>query len=172
MNFYELVAKRESIRAFDPHRKIPMDVLTRILEAGRFAPSAHNNQPWQFIVVSSDKMLSKVRSCYRAVWFQDAPHILVVKGLRDKAWVRSSDGYNSLETDLTIAMDHMILTAEYEGVGTCWIADFSPDLLATALGLEDDEVVFTITPLGYTPAGFHKKNRKSRKPFEDVVTFI
>lgn len=105
-------------------------------------------------------MLEKVRPCYEAAWFQDAPHILIVKGNRKEAWTRSSDGYNTLETDLTIALDHMILAAEYEGVGTCWIAAFSPAILRHALDLDESEEVFAITPLGYTPERFTKKVRR------------
>ncbi len=172
MDFYELVSQRESVRSYDPDRKIPEDVLIRILGAGRAAPSAHNNQPWQFLLVSSPDMLKKVRSCYSAPWFQEAPYVLIVKGNREKAWTRPSDGYNSVETDLAIAMDHMVLAAEYEGIGTCWVAAFSPRVLAQVLGLTEDEKVFALTPLGYQPEGFTKKNRKSRKNLEDIVTFI
>lgn len=172
MNFYELVSQRESIRSYDSDRKVPEEVLRRILDAGRFAPSAKNGQPWEFLLVSSPEMLKEIRSCYSAQWFQDAPYILVVKGYKDKAWTRSSDGYNTLETDLAIAMDHIILAAEYEGLGTCWVAAFSPAVLEKVLRLEENEKVFTLTPLGYPSPGFHKKNRKSRKPFENVVKFI
>ncbi len=172
MNFQDLVSGRESIRAYDPDRKIPMEVLMRILEAGRLAPSAANRQPWQFLLAASKEMLDRLRPCYSASWFQDAPYILVVKGFADKAWVRSSDGYNTIETDLTIAMDHMILAAEAEGVATCWIAAFSPDVLSGALELKENERVYAITPLGYPPEGFSKKGRKSRKPVEEVIRFI
>ncbi len=172
VNFYDLVSQRESIRSYDPDRKIPEDVLGRILDAGRFAPSAKNGQPWQFLLVSSPGMLREVRSCYSAQWFQDAPYVLAVKGNRDKAWTRSSDGYNTLETDLAIAMDHIILAAEYEGLGTCWVAAFSPAVLEKVLGLTKNEKVFALTPLGYPPAGFIKKHRKTRKSFGEVVSFI
>lgn len=172
MNYHELISERESIRSYDPDKTIPEDILRRILNAGRLAPSAANRQPWQFLLVSANEMLKKVRPCYKADWFQAAPYILVVKGYKEIAWTRSSDGYNSLETDLTIAMDHMILAAEYEGIGTCWIAAFSPDVLRNALELKVDEEVFAITPLGYSMAEFNKKGQKNRKTFEEVVKFI
>ena len=172
MDFYELVSQRESIRSYDSDRKIPDEILKRILNAGRFAPSAANRQPWQFLLVSSEKMLEKVRLCYKSEWFHSAPHILVVKGYKEKCWTRSFDRYNSLETDLTIAMDHMILAAEYEGVGTCWIAAFNPDILKDALELKENEKVFAITPLGFTPEGFRKKDQKQRKMFDEAVEFI
>ncbi len=172
MNFHELISERESIRSYDPDRKIPKDILKRILNAGRLAPSAANRQPWELILVLSEKMLKEIRPCYKADWFQAAPHILIVKGYKDKAWIRSSDRYNSLETDLTIAMDHMILAAEYEGIGTCWIAAFTPEFLRHALDLKENEEVYAITPLGYPVNGFEKKGSKIRKSFEEVVKFI
>ncbi|MEE9572573.1 MAG: nitroreductase family protein, partial [Candidatus Neomarinimicrobiota bacterium] len=53
MDFYDLIRKRESVRDYDPKRKIDDSVLNRILNAGRLAPSASNRQPWTFLLVSS-----------------------------------------------------------------------------------------------------------------------
>lgn len=99
---------------YDPNRRIEDSVLYRILDAGRLASSAANNQPWTFVVVSSEEKLKKVRACYQRSWFQQAPHILIIIGDKTKSWVRSYDGYNSIETDIAIAMDHIILAAAYE----------------------------------------------------------
>ena len=172
MKYYELIESRESIRLYDANRKVPEDVLKRILNAGRLAPSAANKQPWRFLLVSSDEMLAEIRKCYKGEWFQNAPHILIVKGDKNEAWTRSADSYNSLETDLTIAMDHMILAAENEGIGTCWIAAFDPAALRSALNLLPEEEVFAITPLGYTPEGFEKKADKKRKSLDEVALFL
>ncbi|UCG39808.1 MAG: nitroreductase family protein [bacterium] len=172
VDLYDLMRARESIRSYDPDRPVSPEVLQRILEAGRLAPSAANRQPWRFLVVSSGVMLERVRPCYPRPWFEAAPHVLVVVGREEEAWVRAKDGYNSLETDLTIAMDHMILAAEYEGVGTCWIAAFDPDILREALSLRKGEKVFAITPLGYLPPGASKKGNKRRKAMEEVVRYL
>ena len=172
MEFYSLIAQRESIRNFDPVRKVGPEVLQRILEAGRLAPSAVNFQPWQFWVVSSPEKLEGVRACYKLPWFQDAPQVLIVVGDLNQAWVRKYDGYNSLETDLAIAMCHLVLAAENEGVATCWIEAFQPELLKEALGLKENERVFAMTPLGYPKDDFAKKNNKQRKPLAEIVRFI
>jgi nitroreductase len=172
MDFYELIRGRESIRSYDPDRPVDNEKLNRILEAGRLAPSAVNYQPWRFLVVSSPEMLAKVRQCYRGEWFSDAPHILIIVGNVDEAWVRKTDGYNSIETDLTIAMDHMILAAEYEGVATCWIEAYDPFKLREALAIKENEKVFSITPLGYPKPGFAKKGEKKRKPLSEIVERI
>jgi nitroreductase/N-acetylglutamate synthase-like GNAT family acetyltransferase len=172
MDFYQLIEGRESIRNYDPERPVDSAVLKRILNAGRMAPSAVNRQPWRFLLISSPEMLAKVRKCYTREWFREAPHLLVVVGNRDGAWTRDCDGYNSIETDLTIAMDHMVLAAEYEEVGTCWIEAYDPEILREVLELKGNEVVFSITPLGYPKEGFEKGGRKERKRFEEVVEFL
>jgi nitroreductase len=172
MEFQELIKYRESVRDYDPTRPVPQAVLRRILEAGRLAPSAANHQPWKFLVISSQAMLQKVHACYAKDWFRAAPHVLIVSGKREDAWTRRYDGYNSLETDLTITMDHLILAASNEGVGTCWIAAFDLQILRSALSLKETEMVYAITPLGYPHAGYQHKGKKDRKKFEEVVKFL
>lgn len=172
MRFFDLINSRISVRNYDPDKTINKDTLMKIAEAGRVAPSAANRQPWKFIFISSNEMLNKVRKCYHRQWFKDAPHILVVVGNYEEAWVRQADGYNSLETDLTIAMDHMILAAESLGIGTCWIAAFDNEILRESLQLQKNEIVYSITPLGYPTDGYIKNTNKIRKSMDEVVQFI
>lgn len=172
MEYTELIVNRESLRNFDPDRPVPEDVLRRILDAGRIAPSAHNNQPWKFILVSSPELLSKVKMCYQREWIRDAPLILIVAGLRNEAWNRDYDGYNSVETDAAIAMTHIILAAANEGVGTCWIMAYNPFALKETLNLDNNHQIFGITPLGYPKQGYQRTALKKRKPLEEIVEFL
>ncbi len=172
MEYTELIRIRESVRSYDPDRTVPAKVISKILDAGRLAPSACNNQPWRFLVISSPEMLKKVKNCYRREWLANAPHILVIIGYKDKAWVRNYDGYNSLETDVAIAMTHIILAATNEGVGTCWIAAYDPALLREALDLDENRVVYSITPLGYQKAGYKKPETKNRIPLEEISEYL
>jgi nitroreductase len=171
MEFTEVVTRRESVRNYDADKSVPDDMLRRVLEAGRIAPSATNGQPWEFLVVKSPEAMKKVHKCYDKSWFRDAPVIVIVKGKRQEAWKRF-DGYNSLETDLTIAMDHIVLAAENEGLGTCWIGNFDYAELKGALDLKDGEEVFAVTPLWYSKKGYQKSGRKLRKDFDEVVKFL
>ena len=172
MDFYDLITHRRSIRDYNPDTPVPEDVLHRILEAGRVAPSAANRQPWRFIVVQSEVKLQEVKATYPRSWFQDTPCILAVVGNPNEAWTRSYDGYNSIETDLTIAMDHMILAAAYESIGTCWIIAFDEPMLRKALELADEEVIYAITPLGYSHKGYLPKSGPDRKLLSDIVHII
>ncbi len=172
MEFNELIRIRESIRSYDPDRHVPEEVLKRILDAGRLAPSANNCQPWKFILVSSPAMLEKVKACYKREWLQTAPHILVVLGMRNQAWNRKYDGYNSVETDVTIAMTHILLAAENEGVGTCWVAAFDPEMLKEAIRPDANQEIYGLMPLGYPKPGFIKVSSKIRKSLEEIVEYI
>jgi nitroreductase len=172
MEYTDLIRTRESVRNYDPNRPVPREILEKILDAGRLAPSACNYQPWKFLVISSSVMLEKVKACYNRDWFKDAPHILVVLGIRDQAWNRSYDGYNSIETDVAIAMTHIILAAENEGVGACWIMAYNPSLLKEALNPDVNQLIFGITPLGYSRPGFQKTLIKKRKPLGGIVEFL
>ncbi|MDF1559812.1 MAG: nitroreductase family protein [Bacteroidales bacterium] len=168
MEFTELINTRESIRSYDPSKPVPEETLRKILEAGRLALSAANRQPWRFLLISSPAMLEKVRGCYGREWFHDAPHVVAVVGMKDQAWVRSHDGYNAVETDAAIAMTHIILAAENEGVGACWIANYDPVKLREALDVTGDQEVFGITPLGYPRPDFRKSGIKKRKTPDEV----
>jgi nitroreductase len=172
MDFYEVIKKRRSIRSYDPEKRVEEAVLMRILEAGRLAPSACNYQPWRFLLISSQGMLEKVRPCYPRSWFQQALHILAVAGRRDKAWIRGYDGFNSLHTDLAIAMDHMILAATAEGVATCWICAFEPKALHRVLGLTDAEELLALTPLGYPPEEYKGEPVAGRKSLTEILQVL
>jgi len=69
-------------------------------------------------------------------------------------------------------MTHIILAAENEGIGACWIAAFDAVKLRKVLDLNENQVVFGITPLGYPQSGFEKKGEKSRKSLEEVVKYL
>jgi nitroreductase len=171
MDFTKVINGRESIRSFDPTKPIDKAILERILDAGRIAPSAANRQPWRFLLISSREMLTQVRRCYQKPWFQDAPHVLVVAGRTGEAWTRQ-DGWNSIETDLTIAMDHMVLAAENEGVATCWVSNFEMAVLRSAFSLSSEDRIYAITPLGYPRPGFAKKGQRQRKTLSEVVKYL
>ena len=171
MDFTRVISGRESIRSYDPTKPVDKAVLERILDAGRIAPSAANRQPWRFLLIQSRDVLSQVRRSYQKPWFQDAPQVLVVVGRTGEAWTRQ-DGWSSIETDLAIAMDHMVLAAENEGVGTCWIAAFDSTVLRSTLSLTSDDRVYAMTPLGYPRPGFAKKGKHERKALTDVVRYL
>lgn len=180
MDFSNLARTRASVRKYDPYRVPDEATIADILETAAMAPSAVNRQPWKFHVLRSHAALEGVRAAYTRDWFLDAPCVLAVSGSRQAAWTRAYDGFNSLQTDLAIVATYLILAARDKGLGTCWISNFEPQVLRSALGLTDDEDCYFISPLGY-PAAADSSNkgeavpanatlpRRDRKPLNDLV---
>jgi len=167
MDFYEVIQGRRSVRKYktDP---VDDDKLQRILNAARLAPSAANRQPISFIVVRDDKTKRKLKDAYSQEWFYTAPVIICACTLPDKAWKRN-DGKAYVDVDVAIAMDHLILAAAAEGLGTCWIAAFKPGIVKEVLNIPDDLEPLILTPLGY-PETIPEPTY--RKPLNEIVREI
>lgn len=92
MGFYEVVRRRRSIRRFKED-KVPKNVLNRILEAARWAPSGANLQPWKFIVVTELETKARIAdSCTefsKEVWKSFAPETARFLGSRGGTWNKS-----------------------------------------------------------------------------------
>lgn len=170
MDFYEVVRTRRSIRSFKPD-PIPGDVLTRVLDAARIAPSGSNRQPWRFIVVKNEDLKRRlVPACGNQGFIAEAPMVIVVCG-RDIGWNRGGYmGSMSMLVDVSIAFTHLILAARAEGLGTCWIGSFDNGKVKEVLGIPQEYNVVAITPLGY-PAGEEFREPGARKPLSEIVSF-
>ena len=167
MEFYEVINKRRSIRAY---KKDPVEdsKLSRILNAARLAPTAANRQPYSLIVVKDEETKLKLKDAYSQEWFFTAPVIVCACALPDDAWKRN-DGKGYVDVDVAIAMDHLILAASAEGLGTCWIAAFKPEVVREALNIPDNMEPLVLTPLGY-PETIPEPT--FRKPLEEMVREI
>jgi len=169
MDFNEVVRTRRSIRSFKPD-PVPEEVLNRILEAVRIAPSGSNRQPWKFIIVK-DKAMKKrlVPACGNQKFIADAPVVIVACGY-NIGWNRGGYmGDMSMLVDVSIAFTHLVLAARVEGLGTCWIGSFNNEEDKKILGVPEDVNIVAITPLGYPKAeGFTEPG--SRKPLAEIVS--
>jgi len=166
MSFLQLAAKRGSIRAYKPD-PIPEDLLAQVLEAGRLAPSAANQQPLHFIVVRDEQVRQRLQQAYAKEWFWKTPVILVVCTEPNRAWTRQ-DGKNYASVDGAIAMDHMTLCAADMGLGTCWVGAFNPAKVREILELPEGIEPLAMTPLGVPMAD---PKPKKRKALEEIVHY-
>lgn len=167
MDVFEAVKTRRSIRSYED-KPIEKEKLIKILEAARLSPSANNNQPSQFIVVSNKTIRESLLEVYPHHWFTKAPVIIVACSLPESAWTRQ-DGENYWKVDATIALENMILVAHELGLGTCWVAAFNEDKTKELLGIPKEVRVIALTPIGY-PAE-HKGPVTQRKPLTEIVHY-
>lgn len=171
MTFLELAKARYSVRKFK-NDMIEDVKLNAILEAGRVAPTACNNQPQKIYVVKSEENRGKLAEVCRYTF--DAPVILVIGYDKERDWKnRRMPGYSSGETDAAIICTHMMLEAWEQGIGSCWVGAFSAPAVEKALGLPENIRVTAMLPLGYAtddaePAAFHSTYRD----FDDTISII
>jgi len=166
MVFCDLIKSRYSVRSYKPD-PVAEDKLQQVLEAARLAPTAANQQPFQFLVIHTAGREAELLRIYDRAWFTRAPLVLCACAIPAQGWVRR-DGKSYSDVDVAIAMDHLILAATALGLGTCWIAAFDPAAAREVLGLPDEVEPIAFTPLGY-PAD--KPMRKRRKSLSALVRY-
>lgn len=156
--FTSLTSARISVRGYRPD-PVPDDLLERILDTARMAPSAANRQPWRIVVAIERSLREAIHAAYPREWLLQAPVILAVCVDSSVAWTRAEDGWNAADTDGAILMTHLTLAAAAAGLGTCWIAAFSPDKLRSALNIPAGLRPYAITPLGFPADDGRPKQR-------------
>lgn len=160
MEMREAIRNRYSVRAYQA-KAIPDDVLQEVLEAFVLAPTAANRQPIGLVVVKTEGREEELERVYRPGWFcRQPPLIACVCSEPGAGWFRG-DEKPYADVDATIAMDHLILAATAQGLGTCWIGAFDPDAAREVFGLPDGVEPLAMTPLGYPADTPRKKLRKS-----------
>ncbi|MDR0976630.1 MAG: nitroreductase family protein [Prevotellaceae bacterium] len=174
-DFLQLVAARQSDRAYDTTRAVEPEKLERILEAARLAPSACNAQPWRFVVITDGELSRQIGKATASLgmnkFAKDAPvHILVVE---ESANITSMLGSRIKQKhfpqiDIGIAAAHIVLAAESEGLGSCMLGWFDEAEIKRLAGIPSGKRLLLDITIGY-PA--KEKRRKMRKPAEKVISY-
>ncbi|MBQ2263994.1 MAG: nitroreductase family protein [Oscillospiraceae bacterium] len=114
MEFQQIINKRKSIRTY-ADTPIPQDVLDHILQVGELAPTSRNLKPCTFHPVQDREVLRKLSKAKKAgaAFAADAAAAIVVAADSEKAdtWIEDS----------SIAMTYMMLAAEEQNLGCCWV---------------------------------------------------
>ena len=146
-------------------------LLQQVLEAGRNAPTAHNNQPQRIFVLQSPEAMAKADACMGCHFHP--PVLLAVAYDPAAAWDREDDGKNHGEIDATIAVTQMMLQAADLGLGTTYVGMFDPEKLTAAFPEMAGLVPIAMLPLGYPAEGAHPARlHTERKPMEQLVKYL
>ena len=170
MEFREVVKNRYSCKKY-ADREIEEEKLLAILEAGRLAPTARNQQEQHVYVLRSAEALAKVDAVTPCRY--GAPVVLAVAYDKDSVFTYPGGKYSSGVEDATIVATHMILAAANEGVDSCWVNKFDPDDLASKLNLPENEEIMTLMDLGYAAEGAGPlPNHEKRQPLTETVSWL
>ncbi len=132
------------------------------MEAARLAPSGKNAQPWKFIIVRDPETRKRLAVASRNQKFMaDAPVTIVACGFPDRSYPKQGNYMKSWPIDVACAIDHLMLQAQEEGLGTCWIGAFEEKDVKKVLGVPNDVRVLALTPLGYPDESPSFRGRKS-----------
>jgi nitroreductase len=155
MSCIDQILNRRSIREYSTEQ-VPQEVKEKILEAGRRAPSAVNAQPWHFIIIDDPALKEKLASTGRVRPFIKDCSFVVVGLYKTRNPILKRWG----QVDTVIALQSMVLAAQVQGVGSCWIGDLSGDLYGL-LGIPKQANIVAMVSFGIPgeePGGKSKKD--------------
>ena len=160
MKVYECIRSKLTVREFksDP---IPDSLITQMLRAGRWAASARNRQPWNFIVIQDRQILGQIGAITSSGSFiGDAPLGIAV--------VMEKQGRPEL--DAGRALQQMELVAWSQGVGGCFagIRGEENDKVKEILQVPEDKELITVMAFGY-PTEAAEAKTKQRKPLSEIA---
>lgn len=158
MELTEVISTRRSIRSFTDE-PVTDEIIETILRAAMAAPSAGNQQPWQFIVTRNRQTLDAVPDFHPfAKMMKKAPVAIVVCGDPDgKKWP------DFWVQDCSAATQNLLLAARDLGLGTVWTGVYPlEERMAgarTLFGIPETILPFAIVPVGWPEKGFANIDR-------------
>jgi len=168
MDVLEAIKGRRSIRAFKGE-DVSEEIVEKLVDAARWAPSAGNIQPWEFVIVRKAKI--KRRLAEAALWqsfIEDAPVVIVVCANE----ARSSQGYGARGKtlyciqDTAAAIQNILLAAYSLGLGTCWVGAFREEETKGILKIPDGIRPVAIIPVGHSA---ESPSPRDQRPMTQVV---
>ena len=170
MEFSEVIKNRYSCKKFDG-RQVEKEQLDAILEAGRLAPTAKNLQEQKIYVVQTEEGLAKIDKVTPCRY--GAGTVLVVAYDKENVFTYPGEKRDSGVEDATIVATHLMLAAQANGVDSCWINFFDPEVMAKELALPENEEVLMMLDLGYDAEGTGPLAPHSRrKELSETVVYL
>ena len=127
------------------------------------APSASNSRPWEFVVITDEKMLREIRGKLKFGNY-NAPAAIVVLG--NTSIAQNESAFRYWVQDCSAATENLLIAAANMGLGTCWIASYPKedviDFLRKTLGIPEEAV-----PLNLIYVGYPAEEKKPRTQYDE-----
>lgn len=161
----DVIKNRRSIRRFTDE-PVPEEVVHKILEAGRWAPSGLNNQPWRFAIVTDASLITEISSLTRYSWIVKEAKVLIAVFLDNEA------SYHRIKDAQAVGacLQNMLLEIHSLGLGGVWLGEIikSDHEIRTILGLGDTFELMAVIALGHPD---EKPKKVKRKTIKELVVF-
>jgi len=148
--------RRRSVRAYTSE-EVSEEEVEKLIEAARWAPSAGNIQPWEFVIVTNAETKRRLaEAALHQTFIEEAPVVIVVcADLERSSWGYGSRGVNLYcLQDTAAAIENILLAATALGLSTCWVGAFHEDEVAKVIN----------TPRGVRPIAIVPVGRAAEKP--------
>jgi nitroreductase len=180
MATHPLILRRRSLRALDPTQPVPPEVVERMLEAARWAPSSGNTQPWRFVVVQSPEALARSQQALRPgnqTWATRAPLLLVVCANPEDDSL--ADGKPYYLFDCGLAAENLILQGIEEGLVVHPMLGWDEAGMRAALEIPEPVRVVVVIAIGYPgrledlPEDLQRRETsdRTRKPLTELTHY-
>ena len=168
MNTLEAIKTRQSIRNFSD-KKIEMETIKKILEAGVRAPSGGNRQPWRFVVVTDKEKIAKFDPYYHQSCVEKAPAVIVACVNPHDTWEKYDEEDNCYILDTAAAIQNILLAIHELGLGATWVLSCSKRDIRKLVNIPKHWQIVSIIPFGYPSDEDKKLSIRSRKPLSEVA---
>jgi coenzyme F420-0:L-glutamate ligase/coenzyme F420-1:gamma-L-glutamate ligase len=177
MSLYDIIKKRRSVRKYLPQR-VPREAVFEVLVAAGWAPSAHNSQPWRFIILENPSVKRELAEAMADVWvadaekdgakvdakmrqervdrFVNAPTLILASSTLEGLRKFPDQKRQMFERDLAqqslgAAMQNLLLTAHALGLGACWFCapGFCKETVRKVLGIPEAVEPEAFVIIGY-----------------------
>jgi nitroreductase len=154
MELYEGLLTRRSIRKYDPEKTLSKDEIYELIRAAAYAPSAHNKQPWHFLVLEDKEVLQNLRSFQPWTSFaKDASCVIVVCADEEETFNRPKEGWNFAQIDGALAAQNLLLACHAKGLGACFCGAAPMPAIVDALR-EKFNMPQTMLPIAMVTIGY------------------
>jgi len=152
MDIWEAIKRRRSVRWFR-QEAISRETLLELIEAARCAPSAANRQPLEFVIVDNDQQRTQVFA--QLAWAayvqprRDPPagkrpvSYIIVLVSKERALADFGP------VDAAAAIENILLAAQGQGIGSCWLGSIKRDKIREILEIPDKYDIDSVIALGY-----------------------
>jgi nitroreductase len=163
MEFMELLRARHSVRRYRGEPVAP-ELIARIVEAVRTAPSAGNFQAYEIYVVSgAERMQALAQATFNHEWIAQAPMALVVCTHAARCEYDGKEHWALQDASIAATLAHLAMVDL--GLATCWVGAFLPAKVAEVLGAAEGHFPLAVLPVGYADEVAEPSSRRAVAEF-------
>ncbi len=171
LDVMEAIRGRRSVRAFKRGTNVSEETVEKLVDAARWAPSAGNIQPWEFVIVRTAEVKKRLaEAAFNQSFLEEAQVVIVVCADEN----RSSEGYGERGKtlyciqDTAAAAQNIHLAAFSLGLSTCWVGAFKEEWVSEVLKVPRGLRPVALIPVGY-PSEF--PSARSRRAADRIVHY-